>query len=282
MTEKKQKHKKMENKIGKTHEYKGKIYSEIPEEVAETLEIKPGEDLQFKNPYKDTIILTPKQTEEEKSKKDEDKKELGPIELETLQKIGKIKHWERTPENIKKKLNKKEEEKYEEMTEENILFEYTKEGEKRIGIEREYFPLATGKKEENEEDPNKQSKNKEKIKKTSKKQKNLLEQLEEKKHLVVKDEEKAREFQKTLRKKEMGEDVKGVRDFNKKYYIIKEDELRKIEEEIEEKDILEEEKSIEKTAEKIGRSKTMTKAALVILREEGKVVEKGKDIYQTT
>jgi len=293
----------MTEETGKTHEYKGRTYTEIPEEITEKLDIEPGEEIKFKNPQGKLVIITTeeleKQKEEQEKKKtrkkkkqekeeEEDTKELGPQELEALQKIGEMKHWERTPENIEKKLNKKEIEKYKQMLDQNILFEYTKKGEKRIGIDRDYFELATDKEPKKDRVNKEKDKNKDtkKRKKTNKEKnpepKQPMEKLEKQKYIVIENREEAEDLQKKLRKQDKGEEVKGVRGFDKKFYIMKKDKLDEIEKKIEEKKLLEEEKPITKIAEELELNQEQCKTALVLLREEGKVVEKGKNVYQTT
>jgi len=294
----------MTEETGKTHEYKGRTYTEIPEEITDKLGIEPGEEIKFKNPQGKLVILTTEELEkqkkeqekkktrkkekEEKGEEEEDTKELGPQELEALQKIGEMKHWERTPENIEQKLNEKEIEKYKEMLDQDILFEYTKKGEKRIGIDRDYFALATDKEpkkgEKNgQKDKNKDNKKKKKTKGRKKPEpKKPMDKLEKQKYIVIKDKGKAEDLQQKLRKQDKGEEVKGVRGFDKKFYIMKKDKLDEIEEEIEERKLLEEEKPLSEIAEELGLNEKQCKTALVLLREEGKVVEKGKNVYQTT
>lgn len=237
---------------GKTHEFKDTIYSEIPDEVAEKLDIEPGQEIEFKNPYKDLIILIPKQKRKEKSKKG-----LRESELKVLKKIGGIKHWERTPKNIKNQLNENEEKTFNKMLAKDVLFEYEKEGETRIGIDQEYFPLAT--------------------KETKEKPKKLINKLETNGYVIIKDEEDAKKLQEEIRKKEKTEEIKGVRGFDKKYYIIKKDKLNEIKEEL--KNILDEEKIIHEISEDLNLKENLCKTALVVLREDGEVVEKGKNIY---
>lgn len=247
---------------GKTHEFKGKIYSEIPEEVAEKLGIKAGEDIEFENPYENLIVVHPKGEEATPVRKEEKKetKGLNEDELKVLKKIGAIKHWERTPENIKSRLKDDEEEVFNDLITDNVLFEYEKEGETRIGIEREYFSLAT----ENT--------------KKSKTPSSLIKKLEKQGYLVIEDEDAVKDLQEKLRKQEKAEEVKGVRGFDKNYYIIKKDKLQEIEDEI--KDLLDEEKIIHEVSEDLDLEEKLCKAALVVLREDGEVVEKGKNIYK--
>lgn len=285
---------KMTEKKGKTHEFKGNIYTEIPKEIAEKINLEPGEDLEFKNPYKDLVILVPnksknsKKTEKKTKKKKTGKKkpkrkkkkekknkkrELGPNELKVLKKLGKMKHWERTPEKIEKELNEEEGKIFEKMLKGKVLFKYEKEGENRIGIDREYFPLVTGKNSDNEDKRDKNNKSESKT---------LFQQLEEEKHMVIENRGEVEELQRQIREKDKVEEVKGVRDFDKKFYIIKKDKLEEIEEDLEDKKVLDKEKSIEEIAEELGIEETLSKASLVVLREEGKVVEKGKNIYQNT
>ncbi len=250
---------------GKTHEFKGTTYSEVPDEVAEKLELEPGQDLEFINPYKDLVIIR-KKTGEKKEKKEEEKPEkqkgLEEKEVKVLKEIGKIKHWERTPENIKKRLQEDGKKIFNNLLTEGVLFEYEKEGETRIGIDREYFSLAT---------ENNQTKNKDTPS-------SLIKKLEEQGYLVIEDEDLVKDLQEELRKKEKAEEVKGVRGFDKKYYIIKKDKLNEVEDEI--KDLLDEEKIIHEVSEDLDIEEKLCKAALVVLREDGEVVEKGKNIYK--
>lgn len=248
---------------GKTHEFKGTTYSEIPEEIADRLDLEPGQDLEFVNPYENLVIVRKKKVKEKESKEEEPKKQKGldEKEVKVLKEIGKIKHWERTPENIKKQIKDDEKEIFNNLLAKDVLFDYEKEGETRIGIDREYFSIATdGNQGRTPED--------------------LIERLKEEKYLVLKDEEKAKELQNKLREKDKGDEVKGVRGFDKKYYIINKDKLEEVEDEI--KELLDEEKIIHEVSEDLELPEKLCKSALVVMREEGKVVEKGKDIYKVT
>lgn len=268
---------------GKTHEFKGNIYSEIPKEIAEKINLEPGEEIEFKNPYKDLIIIVPNESKDKKKGKDQKKskkkgkriqrkrkekkiRELGPNELKILKKLGKMKHLERTPEKINEELSENEKKVYKKMLAGEVLFKYEKKGEERIGIDREYFPLVRSEKP--------------KEGKKEKKYKTPFQELEEEKYMVISNRGEVEELQREIRKKDKVEEVKGVKDFDGKFYIMKKDRLREIEEKLEDKGILNEEKPIKKVAEELEIKEELSKTALVLLREEGKVIEKGKNVYQ--
>ncbi len=233
---------------GKTHEFKGTTYSEIPEEIAEKLGIEPGQDINFLNPYKDLVILIPGK----KGNSNEEEDELTKDELKVLKKIGKIRHWKRTRNNLHVLLQEEEEKTMKKLINKGVLFEYTKEGEKRIGIDREYFPLVTGKE-------------------------NSIDKLENKGYAVVEEEREAKELQKEIKEKGIENKVRGIRGFDRKYYVIKKDKLEQLKDKIVKE--LGEEKIVQDISEDLGIEEELCKTALTLMREDGEIVEKKKDVY---
>lgn len=132
----------------KTHDFKGKVYSEVPDEIVKLLNIKAGDELEFLNVYKDMIVITkPAGTKTEKVEtkteaKKEETKALDADELEVLEKVNSVKYFDRSRENVLKKLENWEIPIFNNLFHKKVLFEYTKKDKKWVGISKEYFQLV--------------------------------------------------------------------------------------------------------------------------------------------
>jgi len=222
----------------KTHSFKGEIYAKIPKKVVEALGLLPNDEVEFEI-IGDEVVLK--------------KAELPEEEMRLLKKIGKLKYYERTRGKIMELLSEEEPNVFEEMLSKGILFEYEKQGKKLIGIDRKFFPLIVSK-----ANP-------------------LLEELFEKGFLILENEADANSLNEELKEEGKEDLVRGVRGFDKKYYILTLKKLNEIKPKFEK--ALESEKIISKIAEKLKTSEEFCQAMLEVMREDGEVIEKKKGVY---
>jgi len=146
-------------------------------------------------------------------------------------------------------LSEGEKKLFEEMKERGVFFEYKKGGKTLIGIDRDYMPLVSHP---------------------------LLDQLERQGYLIAEKDEIEKVNQLL---KEWGKGgYKGVVGFDKKLYVVKEDILKKYEKTLLE--ILKKERSFEQLINALSIEPFLLKAILEILREEGKIIEKRKNVYE--
>ncbi len=231
--------------MAKTHEFKGRIFTEIPKEAVEALGIKPGDEVEFKVNKKEVILL--------KKGTSSNKESLSGDERKLLEELMKIKHVERKKSAVKNIISENEKA-FEKLLNDKILFKYKKSGEEMIGIDRNYY--ANYVKQHGEKD--------------------ILSELEEKGWLILDDKKKIYEVNSKI--EETGKQVKGVMGFDKKLYLVTGKKFNETKKRIEE--AIEKPKSIEEVSEKTGLEQGLVKAVIELLKEQGEVIEKKKEIYQ--
>ena len=252
----------------KTHDFKGRVYVEIPKDIVKLLGIDPGDEVFFKNVYEDlVIILKAEKSEEEKPAKPaptpaskEKEVKLSDEDIGVLKKIGYIRHYERTMKNIDERLNDVEKKICVSLLSKKVLFEYTKRGKRLIGISREYFPYVVGK-QKMVSDP-------------------LVTKLMDRGYMVLDDYREAMDLNNKLRRARLDNKIRGVRGFDKKYYVITTDKLSEVQSKF--SNALKTQKTLEELAGETRLPEELCKAALEVLRESGEIVEKKKEVYVMT
>jgi hypothetical protein len=241
----------------KTHDFKGKIYSEIPDEIAKLLDVKAGEELEFLNPHKDLIIIT-KPTKVTVAKKS--RYNLTPEEIAVVNKVYSIRYYDRSRENVLKKIENYEIPTFNNLFVKGILFEYSKQEKKWVGIDRKFFADFFKKEEPKKEhtDP-------------------MISQLQKDGYLVIQNDSQAKNFVDKLKKAGMYKQIKGVRGFDKKYYIIMLDKLNEIEGNLIK--TLDKERVLDDISKELKITKDLCKAAIEVLRDDGTVIEKKRELY---
>lgn len=243
----------------RTHEFGKKVFTEIPAEIVRVLGVRPGDELEFFPAYKNVVVVAPIDKEAggqipaatenprelaARAGKAEDNGTAGLAEKEigVLRKVNAIKYYDRTMENIQKNLSKEEKEILNGLIMNKIVFRYVKNKKELFGISREFFKLV----EAGKEIPNFE-------------------------YAVLNYEGEASEVLKKTPK------VKAVRGFDKKFYLIREDLLRNIEQKFEK--TLKKEKGICAIAAELKIDEGLCRAAIENLKEEGTIIEKKKDTY---
>jgi bifunctional DNA-binding transcriptional regulator/antitoxin component of YhaV-PrlF toxin-antitoxin module len=230
----------------KTYSYRGRIYSEIPQEVVEALKIKAGDEIEFKPVYDNVVLLTPS-----KEAKEESKSELSKEKIELLKKVNSIKHYDRTYDKIVKGLNTKEKEIFDELLKNDVLFKYKRSGKELIGIDKNYFKYIIEQKDD------------------------LIEKLVKDGCIVIEEQSKIKALTDRIKSEKLN--VRGIRGFDKRYYIMSQEKLSEIEDKLEK--ILTKEKMLKTISAELGLPEDLCKAAIEILREDGKIVERKKNTY---
>ncbi|MEM0372497.1 MAG: hypothetical protein QXO69_01510, partial [archaeon] len=209
-------------------------------EIADVLRIRAGDEIVFEN--KDGKIIVSSSS-----------KPLSSEELDALKKIGLIRHYERTADSVGKAIGEKA---LELMMKKKILFKYKKEGKELIGVDKTYFPLITEKKEETHP---------------------LIEKLFSDGFLIIDDASAATFLTNELMRLDRAGDVRGVRGFDKKFYIVTSDRMRAVAPKIEK--ALKSEKVLKDVAEAAGVSADLCKAVIEVMKEDGDVVEKKENVF---
>ena len=228
----------------KTYSYKGRLYSEIPKEAADALKIKSGDELEFKTVYNNVVMIVPAEAQAQKN-------ELTADEIEFLKKVNSIKHYNRTYDNVSKILTGQEKKMLDELLKRDVLFEYKREGKKLMGIDKKYLKYVFGEKSE------------------------LVEALVKDGFLVLEDQNKVKELSDKLKQEKLN--VRGIRGFDKRYYIVSAEKLSEMELKLE--SVLVKEKMLKTISSELGVAEELCRAVLEILLEDGKVIEKKKNNY---
>jgi hypothetical protein len=158
-----------------------------------------------------------------------------------LKKIGNIKHYDRTTDRISKMLSKDEKEVLNSLLAKKVLFIYYKNKKELLGISKEYFKYF------------------------------VPDDASDFTYAIFDNEREAAEI---IKKQKY---VRGVRGFDKKFYLISEAQLRDIEKKLQK--ILVKDKGIEAISTELKIEENLCRAALENLREEGTVIEKKKNVY---
>jgi len=238
----------------KTYSYRGRIYSEIPKEIADILTIKSGDEIEFKPVYENLVLIAPSRGEakqEAKEQKQEQGQELEKKKIELLKKVNSIKYYDRTYDNVANLLNSEEKKLFDEMFKEGMLFRYKRAGKELLGIDKKYFKFVI------------EGKN------------SLTEKLVKEGYIVLDDQNQAKELNDILRQEKLN--VRGIRGFDKRYYIVSVEKLDEIEKKLDK--ILTKEKILKTISSELGLPEDLCKAAIEILRDDGKIIEKRKNTY---
>jgi hypothetical protein len=231
----------------KTYSYKGRLYSEIPKEAADALKIKSGDEIEFTSVYENLVLIAPVKA----AAKKETKEDVNAQEIALLQKVNSIRHYDRTYNNILKMLDTGEAKMLDDLFKRDVLFEYNRSGKKLVGIDKKYFKYIIEEKDEQ------------------------MERLLDRGYLVIEDQEKAKNLTDKLKKDKLP--VRGIRGFDKRYYIVSAEKLEEIRKKLEK--ILTKEKPIKTISSELGVAEELCKAALEILLADGEIFEKRKNIY---
>lgn len=244
----------------KTHDFKGKIYSEIPDEIAKLLNVKAGDELEFRNVYRDLILVTPVGSKAEAPTKE--RGGLNEEEWRVLKDVNSVRYYERTRENVLKKLDNKDIAIFNSLFSKKVFFDFSKKGQKWVGIAKEFFPLL--------------------VKERTKKQASdpMISKLQNQGYLVLSNEAEARMLNDKLKKARLFNSVKGVRGFDKRFYIIMLEKLHEIEGNL--LKALEKERVLKDLSKELNISEELCKTAIEVLREDGSVIEKKKELYVST
>lgn len=230
----------------KTYSYKGRLYSEIPKEAAEALAIKSGDEIEFKPVHGNLVLIVPAKEEQKEAKG-----ELSSEEIGLLKKVNTIKHYDRTYDNVSKMLDAPERKLFDELFTKKAIFKYRRGARELIGIDKKFFKYVIDEKD------------------------GIIDKLTKEGCIVIEDQNQAKELNDKLRKEKLA--VRGIRAFDKRYYIMSQEKLSEIEGKLEK--ILTKEKMLKAISSELGLPEDLCRAATEILREDGKIIEKRKNYY---
>jgi len=231
----------------KTYSYRGRLYSEIPKEIADALVIKPGDEIDFKPVYDNVVLITPSK----EPTKEQPKGELSKEEIELLKKVNSIKHYDRTYEKTAGALNAEEKAIFDGLFKKDALFEYKRTGRELIGIDKKYFKYVVGERDE------------------------LIEKLAKEGCIVIEEQAQMKALNDKIRNEKLP--VRGIRGFDKRYYIMSQEKLSEIEGRLEK--TLTKEKTLKAISAELDLPEDFCRAAVEILREDGTIIEKRKNSY---
>ena len=235
----------------KTYSYRGRLYSEIPKEIADALAIKPGDEIDFKPVYDNVVMITPSKEPTKEPTKEQPKGELSKEEIELLKKVNLIRHYDRTYEKTAKALNAEEKAIFDGLFKKDALFEYKRTGRELIGIDKKYFKYVVGERDE------------------------LIEKLVKDGCIVIEEQAQMKVLNDKIRNEKLP--VRGIRGFDKRYYIMSQEKLLEIERKLEK--TLTKEKTLKAISAELGLPEDFCRAAVEILREDGTIIEKRKNSY---
>jgi len=231
----------------KTYSYRGRLYSEIPKEVAEALAISSGDEIEFKPVYDNVVLITPSK----ELSKEAPKGEIDSKEIELLKKVNSIRHYDRTYDKTAKLLNPEEKAMFDELFKKGALFKYKRTGKELIGLDKKYFKYVIEERDE------------------------LIDKLAKEGCIVIEDQNQVKALNDRIKREKLG--VRGIRGFDRRYYIVTLEKLADIEDRLEK--ILTKEKMLKAISAELGLPEDLCRAAIEILREDGKIVEKKKNSY---
>jgi biotin operon repressor/antitoxin component of MazEF toxin-antitoxin module len=263
---------------GKTHFFDGKLLVEIPQEAADALGIKAGEEIEFSVEGKKVVLLgkgaapAAAKAEAPKAWAAAERKTLTDREIVILKRVNDIRSWNRTIATINKELTRYEKAIFDYLLKNKIIFAYKKEGKELFGISKEYLDYVIGKRLPKEEQKEEKKEAKEESPKDP-----LTDKLEKEGFLVLEHEGQAKELNMKLRYEKKEGTVKGTRGFDKKYYVIKTDRLMDLERRLPK--AIGKGKSLKDIAAELKLSEGLCKAAIELMREDGKIIEKRRDVY---
>ncbi len=235
----------------KTYSYKGRLYSEIPKEIAEALAISSGDEIEFKPVYDNVVLITPSKEVPKGQPKEQPKGEIGKEEIELLKKVNSIRHYDRTYDKTAKLLNPEEKTLFDEMFKKGALFRYKRTGRELIGLDKKYFKYVVEERDE------------------------LIEKLAKEGCIVIEEQGQMKILNDKIRNEKLP--VRGIRGFDKRYYIMSQEKLSEIERKLEK--TLTKEKTLKAISAELELPEEFCRAAVEILREDGTIIEKKKNSY---
>lgn len=234
---------------GKTHEFKGTVYTEIPKEIVSSLKLTVGNDINFEVNQGKVIISVSAS------------KQSNTYDA-ILKKLSAIKHIERTEEKVKQISNAGEQKQIEELIDKKILFRYSKDGKNFIGIKKEYVTGPEHPKQEQitkdlTTDP-------------------VIAQLETEGFMILEGGQ-IPEFVARLQQNNKTGTVIGIRGFDKKFYVITAQTFTRFSNTL--LNAVEKPAAIEDISKTVGKNELFCKAVLEILKDRGEVIEKSRGTY---
>ena len=179
--------------------------------------------------------------------------DLTQEEINILRKINFIKFNERTKKKVVEALEGVSPETFTGLLSKGILFEYQKEGADLIGINKNYFSIIN-------------------------KKESLVDKLFEDGFFVTEDKREMHQINNELIEKQKQEQVKGIKSFDNKLYVVTLEKFKEAKPVIEK--ILTEEKDFIVIHGESGFEKGLCKAVLEIMKENGEIIEKSKEVYK--
>ena len=254
----------------KTYEYKGKLFCEIPADVASALGLRAGDDLEFKRVYEKLVVVVPASGA------------IGEDETAILRKLNTIKYSERTVEKSEAMFAPAERELLKSMIERGMVYGYQKEGKMLLGISKDYYRYAMGAPAAKAEELPAREAPKgipaSPVPKEASREDELLAKLEKDGYLVLENEGMAQLLTQKLKSQGRDAGVEGVRGFDKKFYVIKREKLADFESRLT-KALKGSGKKLDDIAEALSLDAGLCRAGMEVLREQGKVIEKRKGMY---
>jgi len=231
----------------KTHAFKGIMFSEVPKDIVEALNIQPGDHLEFQQIAKGVVGVY------KHGNGPEEERMLVEKEIDVLRKINGIYYKTRTIAHANKVLTPEEQKTFNDLLNRRIIYKYYRDNNELLGISRPYLQLVI---------------------KPKKETKDILENG----FLVIENDNEAANISKMITKAGKQDDIRGVKGFSGKYYIVTKELLGEQEPKILES--LDGKKSIEEVAQEIKEGTALVQACIEVLREEGAVIEKKKGAYE--
>jgi hypothetical protein len=231
----------------KTYSYRGRLYSEIPKEIADALVIKPGDEIDFKPVYDNVVLITPSK----EPPKEQQKGEISKEEIELLKKVNSIRHYDRTYDKTTRLLNAEERALFDGLFEKGALFKYKRSGRELIGLDKKYFKYVVEERD------------------------GLIDKLVKDGCIVVEEQSQMKALNDKIKNEKLG--VRGIRGFDKRYYIMSQEKLSEIEGKLEK--TLTKEKTLKAISAELELPEDFCRAAVEILREDGTIIEKRKNSY---
>ena len=225
---------------GKTHDFKGEVYTKLPEEVVKKLGIDSGDELEF-SIEGDKVLITASG------------KGLSDDEMSVLRKVNSVKYYERSMHNVMNDLSGSEPNIMKDLFKKRILFEYEKEGSKLVGIDKKFFPYLT------------------------EKETSIVDKLFSQGFIIVEEPALMKKINNQLIESKKAGQVKGIKGFDGKFYIVTMSRFSELKPRVEK--ILGSEKPLEKIASELSISEDLAKAVLEIMKEDGDIIEKSKDVF---
>ena len=179
--------------------------------------------------------------------------DLTQDELNILRKINFIKFNERTKQKVVEVLEGVSPEVFTGLLSKGILFEYEKEGQSLMGIDKNYFSQIN-------------------------KKESLIDKLFEDGFFITEDKREMHQINNELIENQKQEQVKGIKSFDGKLYVITLEKFSEAKPIIEK--ILTDEMEFELIHEQSGLEKGLCKAVLEVIKESGEIIEKSKDVFK--